>query len=57
MEVIIDKFSTLVSPNCHNFASGLKHLVHSRLGMIYNIMALKDHLGLKYVHGSRLLGQ
>ena len=46
MQVVINKFSTLVFPNCHKFASGSKHLVHSGLGMIDNSMTLKDHFGL-----------
>ena len=57
MEVVMDKFSTLASPNCCNFVSGSKRFVRSGMGTMDSIMALKDHSGFKYVHGSRFPGQ
>ena len=57
LEVVMDKFSTLASPNCCNFVSGSKRFVRSGMDTIDSIMALKDHLGFKYVHGSRFWGQ
>ena len=53
----MDKFSILTSPNCRNFVSGSKRFVHSGMGTMDSIMALKDHLGFKYVHDSRFQGQ
>lgn len=40
-----------------NFALDSKRFVHIGMGTIDSIMALKYYLGLKYVHGSRFLGQ
>ena len=57
LEVIMDKFRTLVSPNYCNFMSSLKHFVRSRMGAMDSIMVFKDHSSFKYVHGSKLLGQ
>ena len=57
LEVVMDKFSTFVSPNCCNFISGSKRFVRSGMGMMDSIMALKDHSDFKYVHDSRLPGQ
>ena len=48
----MDKFSTIVFPNCCNFVSGSKRFVRSRMGTMDNIMALKDHSTFKFVHGS-----
>ena len=53
----MNKFNTLASPNCRNFVSGSKRFVRSRMAMIDSIMALKDHPGFKYVHGSKFPGQ
>ena len=53
LEVVMDKFSTLASPNYRNFVSGSKRFVHSGMGTMDSIMALKDHSGFKYVHDSR----
>ena len=57
LEVVMDKFITLASPNCHKFVSGSKRFVRSGMGTMDSIMALKDHSGFKYVHGSRFPGQ
>ena len=57
LEVVMDKFSTLASQNCRNFVSGSKRFVRSGMGTMDSIMALKDHSGFKYVHGSRFPGQ
>ena len=57
LEVVMDKSSTLTSPNCRNFISGFKCFAHSGMGKMDNIMALKDHSGFKYVNGSRFPGQ
>ena len=46
-EVIMDKINALSYPNCCNFVSSPKRLNRSRMG------TRKDHLGFKYVHGSR----
>lgn len=53
---VMDKFSTLVSPNCMNFVAGSKWFVHNRMGIMNSIMALKDHFGFKFVHDSRFPG-
>jgi hypothetical protein len=57
LEVVMDKYSILASPNCRNFVSGSKRFVCSGMGTMDSIMALKDHSGFKYVHGSRFPGQ
>ena len=57
LEVVMDKFSTLASPNCRNFVSGSKRFVRSGMGTMDSIMALKDHSAFKFVHGSRFPGQ
>ena len=57
LKVVMDKFSTIASPNYHNFVFGSKHFDRSGMGMMNGIMALKDHSGFKYVHDSRFPGQ
>ena len=57
LEVVMDKFNTLASPNCGNFVSNSKRFVHSGMGTMDSIMAFKDHSRFKYVHDSRFLGQ
>jgi hypothetical protein len=57
LEVVMDKFRVLASPNCRNFVSGSKRFVCSGMGTIDSIIALKDHLSFKYVYASRLSGQ
>ena len=57
LEVVMDKFTIIASPNCRNFISGSKCLVVNEMGTLDNIMALKDHLGFKYIHNSRFTGQ
>jgi hypothetical protein len=57
LEIIIDKFSTLTSPNCRNFISGSKRFLRSEMGTMDSIMALKDHFAFKIVHSSRFPGQ
>ena len=49
LEVVMNRFSTLTSSNCHNFVSNLKHFVCSGMDTMDSIMALKDHLGFKCV--------
>ena len=56
-EVVMDKFSTLASPNCRNFVSGSKYFLRCRMRNMDSIMALKDHFAFKFVHGSRFPGQ
>ena len=53
----MDEFNTFASPNCHNFVWGSKHFVHNGMNMIDSIIALKDHLGFKYIYGNIFLGQ
>jgi hypothetical protein len=57
LEVVMDKFSTLASPNCRNFVAGSKRFIRSGMGSLDSIMALKNHSGFKYVHDSRFPGQ
>ena len=57
LKVVMDKFSTLASPNCCNFILGSKRFVRSRMGTMDSIMAFKDHSGFKYIRGSRFLRQ
>ena len=38
----MDEFSTLASPNCHNFVNKSKRFIRSGMGTIDSIMALKD---------------
>jgi hypothetical protein len=57
LEVVINKFSTLASLYCRNFVSGSRRFVRSGMSTMDSMMALKDHSGFKYVHGSRYLGQ
>lgn len=56
LDIIMDKCSTLASPNCHNFISGSKRFVRHGMGTMDSIMALKNHLGFKYVYGCRFPG-
>ena len=57
LEVVMDKFSTLASPNCRNFVAGSKHFIRSGMGSLESIMALKNHSRFKYVHYSQFPGQ
>ena len=57
LEVVMDKFTTIASPNCRNFISGSKGLVVNGMGTLDSIMALKDHLGFKYIHNIIFTGQ
>ena len=57
LEVVIDKFGTLASPNYRNFVSGSKRFVCSGMDTMDSIMALKDHSSFKYVHSSRFSKQ
>jgi hypothetical protein len=57
LEVVMDKFSTLASPNCRNFVSDSKRFLRSRMGTMDSIMTLKDYSSFKYVHASRFPGQ
>jgi hypothetical protein len=57
LEVIIDKVSTLASPNCRNFVSGSKCFLRSGMRTMNNIMALKNHYVFKFVYCSRFLRQ
>ena len=54
LEVVMDKFSTLASPNYRNFESGSKCFLRSGMETLDSIMALKDHSAFKFVHGSRI---
>ena len=54
LEVVMNKLSNFISPNCRNFVSCSKRFVRSGMGtMDISIMALKDHSGFKYVYASR----
>jgi hypothetical protein len=57
LEVIMDKFSTLASPNYRNFVSGSKRFLRSEMRTMDSIMTLKDHSAFKFVYGSRFPGQ
>jgi hypothetical protein len=57
LQVVMDKFNTLASPNCRNFVSGSKRFLRSGMETMDNIMAFKDHSAFKFVHGSRFPGQ
>ena len=57
LEVVMDKFSTLASPNCRNIVSGSKCFLRNGMDTMDSIMALKDHSRFKYVHDSRFPGQ
>lgn len=57
LEVIIDNFNVLTSPNFRKYVSCPKCFVHDELRIMESIMAAKDHLGFKYVYGNRFLGQ
>ena len=57
LEVVMNKFSTLASPNCRNFVAGTKRFIRSGMGSLCSIMALINHSRFKYVHDSRFLGQ
>ena len=53
----MDKFSILASPNCRMFVVGSKRFIRSGMGSMDSIMAFTDHVGFKYVHDNRFLGQ
>ena len=57
LEMVMDKFSLLASPNCCNFVSGSKRFVRSGMETMDSIMALKDHYTFKFVYGSWFPGQ
>ena len=57
LEVVMDKFSSLASPNCRNLVSGSNRFVRSGMVTTDSIMALKDHSGFKYIYDSRYPGQ
>ena len=57
LEIVMDKFSPLASPNCRNFVSDSNRFVRSRMGTTDCIMAFKYHSGFKYVYDSRFPGQ
>lgn len=57
LEVVMDKFSTLASPNYKNFVVGFKQFIQNGMGCMDSIMALKDHIRFKYVHNNRFLRQ
>ena len=57
LEVVIDTFNYLASPNCRNFVLGSNRFVRSGMGTTDSIMALRDHLCFKYVNDSRYTGQ
>ena len=53
LEIIMDKCNTLASPNCHNIILGSKRFIHSGVGTMDSIMALKNHSGFKYAYDCR----
>ena len=53
----MDRFQVLSSPNICNFVSGAKRFVRQGMGVMDNIMALKDHNGFKFIHDNRFPGQ
>lgn len=53
---MMDKFTILTLPNCHNFVYGAKRFMGSGMSTMDSIMALKDHSSSSFVHGSRSLG-
>ena len=57
LEVVMDKFNTLASPNCRHFVYGSKHFLRNGMGTMDSIMALTDHYAFKFVNGSRFPGQ
>ena len=57
LEVVMDKFNTLASPNYRNFVSRSKRFSRNRMWTMDSIMALKDHSAFKFVHGSWFPGQ
>lgn len=52
LEVVIDKFTTLASPNCRDFVYGSNQFMHCGMGTMVRIVALKDHSNFKYIHGN-----
>ena len=52
LEIVVDKFSTLASPNYINFLADSKYFIRSRMGSMDSKMALKDRSRFKYVHDS-----
>lgn len=42
LEVVMDNFSTLASPNYHNFVSSSKHFIHSGMGMMIVLWRLRS---------------
>ena len=53
LEVVMNIFSTLASPNSMNFVVGSKRFIRSEVAFMGKIMAFKDHFGFKYMHDSR----
>lgn len=44
-------------PNCRNFMARSKWFIKTGMSSMNRIVALKDHLGFKFVHNNRFLGQ
>lgn len=51
LELVMDKFQILVSPNCRKFMVGSKRFIRSSIGTMDSIMALNDHSRFIFVHG------
>jgi hypothetical protein len=52
LDVIMDKFATLVLSKVRNFWARLKRLVQSSMETMENIMELNDHSWFKFVHNN-----
>lgn len=57
LDIVMNKCSTLASPNRHYFILGSKRFVRNGMATMYSIMALKNHSVFKYVYGCRFPGQ
>jgi hypothetical protein len=47
----------MASPKCKNIVFGSKRFIFSRLEIMDNIMALKNHSKFKFIHNNRILTQ
>ncbi len=57
LESVMDRYSTLASPNCRNIVSGCRRVLKPNKGPMDSIIALKNNPRFKFVHENRFPGQ
>lgn len=57
MDVVMDQFETLTSPNLRNFVSGTKRFFRQGRGVTDSILELKDYSNFVFIHQNQFPGQ